>query len=199
MRKITFASFRLPMPFILLCFMVLLAGGASYRTLVPAAFYTMTQPTEEVLPSAEIGAKAPDFTLTLLDGSQTASLSSFSGRSVIVYFWATWCPHCREAAAQLKDLYEKHEEEGLAVLAVNILESPETVHQYLETVDLPFPILLDRHGDVSDRYLVRATPTFYLVDREGVLRDIIIGVPRRGALEGRLAPLFAVDEGESMN
>jgi len=124
----------------------------------------------------EIGKLAPDFQLNNLDG-QLVSLSDFRGRPVLVTFWTTWCPPCRSEMPFIQDTFtdKKWLDEGLVVLAIDIGESPSIVREFVKDYGLTFPMLLDIERDVSLEYHVRAIPTTFFIDREGMIRDIKIG------------------------
>ena len=124
----------------------------------------------------EIGNLAPDFQLDNLDG-QSISLSDSRGRLVLVNFWASWCPPCRSEMPFIQNIFtdKKWAEEGLVVLAIDIGESPSTVREFVKKEGLTFPVLLDIARDVSIEYYVRAIPTTFFIDREGIIREIKIG------------------------
>jgi peroxiredoxin len=124
----------------------------------------------------EIGNPAPDFQLDNLDG-QSISLSDSRGRLVLVNFWASWCPPCRSEMPFIQNIFtdKKWAEEGLIVLAIDIGESPSTVREFVKKEGLTFPVLLDIEREVSIEYYVRAIPTTYFIDREGIIRAIKIG------------------------
>ncbi len=137
-------------------------------------------------PLAQIGQPAPDFTLATPDG-QTFSLSSFRGRPVILYFWASWCSFCRSEMPGLNATFEtQRDANDLVVLGINILEDASTVRMYLQGLGVSFPVLLDLDGSTAQKYLVRALPSYYFVDRDGILRSRIIGIARPGQFRARL-------------
>ena len=116
-------------------------------------------PFQEKIPSE-------DFELALLGGGQT-SLTDHLGSVVFLNFWATWCPPCREEMPSMQVLYDELRDEGLEILAVNVLESEETAQGFIDENGFTYPVLLDTNGRVMLRYGVRAYPTTYIVDREG--------------------------------
>src|SRR6056297_878160 len=121
-------------------------------------------PFEEKIPSE-------DFELELLNGDP-GTLSEHTGKVVFLNFWATWCPPCREEMPSMQVLYDELREEGLEMLAVNVLENRETAQEFIDEQGFTYPVLLDRDGRVMLRYGVRAYPTTYMIDREGY----VIGV-----------------------
>ncbi len=154
--------------------LVLLAGLVwILRSSVPAS-----ATTGGLTPSPRVGFAAPDFTLELLGGGQV-SLSELRGKAVIVNLWASWCPPCRAEMPALQRVYEANRARGLEVLAVNSTyqDSEAGAARFVREFGLTFPIPLDRTGVVSQTYLLRALPTTYFIDGEGVIRKVVIGGP----------------------
>ncbi len=119
----------------------------------------------------------PDFTLPTLDGS-SITLSDLKGKVVLINFWTTWCPPCREEMPSLERLYRHFKYEKFTLLAVDIMEHPETVKTFAREYNLSFPILLDKKGEVSQKYAANALPTTYVIDKEGKAVGKAIG-PRK--------------------
>lgn len=137
-------------------------------------------------PMPEVGRRAPDFTLESLEG-EPVSLSSFQGRPVVINFWASWCPPCREEMPHLQAAVEADPE--LVVLAVDATHTErraEDVVAFVEHHGLTFPVALDPDGAVNELYLVRALPTSYFVDRSGIIRARYLGALTPRTLEENL-------------
>jgi len=111
---------------------------------------------------------APDFTLEDMDG-ETYTLSKLRGKVVMVNFWATWCPPCREEIPSMETVYQALQDKGFIVLAINQWETPDHVFSYMGQLDVypTFPILFDRDSNVSDSYGVKGLPTTLLIDKQG--------------------------------
>lgn len=148
------------------------------------------------LPVAPVpAAAAPDFSLPTLDG-QSVSLSQFRGKPVLINFWATWCPYCREELPALQATADRYGDD-IVILAVDSKESGETVRAFAETMALTFPILLDESGEVSDRlYQVRGIPTSFFVDADGVIVDRYVGPLDEATIDSYLQPLLAATDAE---
>ena len=124
----------------------------------------------------QVDKLAPDFKLQSLDG-QTVSLGDFRGKPVLLNFWATWCPPCRAEMPFLQEIYEDKEwsEKGLVILTIDIGENPSVVKEFMENYDLSFTVLLDTDQDVALEYNIRAIPTTFFIDKDGIIQDIKVG------------------------
>src|SRR5699024_786417 len=126
----------------------------------------------------ELGNIAPDFELETLEGEKV-KLSDYRGEKVIVNFWATWCPPCRDEIPDFKELYEK---EDVEILALNMGETKDKLDVVEEFVydeyEMEFPVLKEESGDLMDEYNVFAFPTSYMIDPDGHIQYV-----RPGAME----------------
>ncbi|MFD1031616.1 TlpA family protein disulfide reductase [Metaplanococcus flavidus] len=129
---------------------------------------------EAVETGLAVGETAPDFTLQTLDGEE-ASLSDFRGKPVFVNFWATWCPPCRAEMPDMEKLYGNMDIEVLAVNLTDTEKSEGDVASFVEETALTFPILMDTEGELSSAYNVKAYPTSYLIDGDGMISFIAYG------------------------
>ena len=134
--------------------------------------------TEGLIPSPREGFLAPEFTLEEVNGG-TITLSELRGNVVVVHLWASWCPPCRAEMPALQQVYEKNRDRGLEVLAVNTTyqDSEAEATAFVDEVGLSFPILLERTGDMARAYQLRAMPSTFFIDQEGVIRKVILGGP----------------------
>jgi len=145
----------------------------------------------EAVQKPEVGYLAPHFSLTGLD-NQVYKVEGKRNKPVILNFWASWCGPCRLEAPDLQKLYEKYKDE-IDVYGINVTsnDSPEAASAFVQTYKLTFPIPMDVAGTVSNRYLIQAFPTTYVVDTQGVVRKKIIGMIDAGTLELELRKLLA--------
>src|SRR5699024_7929269 len=123
----------------------------------------------------EKGKKAPDFELETLDG-ETVKLSDYKGEKVIVNFWATWRPPCRQEIPDLQKLYDNKDIEILAIDLTDTEQSMEDVEEFVfDEFEMTFPVLLDEESKRAALYQVMAYPTSYLVDSEGTMQFLAMG------------------------
>jgi peroxiredoxin len=131
------------------------------------------------------GQLAPDFELQDLQG-RTIRLSDYRGQVVLVNFWATWCGYCRTEFPEIQRAYERNQEAGLIVLAVNVQDRRESVEAYAQELGLTFPVLLDPLGRTSGSYRARGLPTSYFIDPEGLIVRKQVGPVDEAMIEGVL-------------
>ena len=133
---------------------------------------TSQQPASK---AGQVENVAPDFTLTDMQGQQV-SLSQFRGKVVILNFWATWCPPCREEMPSMERLYREFESKGLVMLAVNVDKNgKQAVAKFLQKTPHSFPILLDSDNIAQNAYGVFRFPESFIIDRNGIVVEKIIG------------------------
>ena len=113
-----------------------------------------------------VDSAAPDFRLKDLKG-RDVSLGSLRDRPVLLVFGTTWCPYCREEIPRIKEIYRQGREKRLEVLNIYINEQEAKVAAFAAKYELPYPVLLDKDGQVAERYQVRGVPTLVLLDRQG--------------------------------
>ncbi len=120
-----------------------------------------------------IGRPARDFTFALLSG-ETFTLSAQKGKVVLVDFWATWCPPCREGIVHLKKYYDIFKNRGFEIIGISLDSDRAKVDEYLATEKLKWKIAFSGKAwfdDTAKLYSVNLIPAYWLVDRRGVLRD----------------------------
>lgn len=166
---------------------LVLAGAWTWATRVPASAAGAQQ-----VASPRTGFPAPDFTLDTPAG-ESISLAGQRGQVVIVNLWASWCLPCRAEMPAIQKVYLANRERGLQVLAVNSTyqDSEPAAVAFAEELGLTFPILLDSDGAVSRRYLLRALPTTFFIDRQGIIRSVVVGGPlSEAALQSQVQALL---------
>ncbi|MGH0035552.1 MAG: TlpA family protein disulfide reductase [Myxococcota bacterium] len=130
---------------------------------------------------------APDFTLEQLGGG-SITLSSLRGRTVVIDFWATWCPPCEFQVPELNAFYQAHLASGqVEVLGVSVdTEGPEVVEAWIEEKGVEYPILLGS-AQLAREFGAVGFPTLAVVDPEGNIASRHVGLIERDDLEEELA------------
>lgn len=117
---------------------------------------------------------APDFSLTTFDG-ETITLSKLRGQVVIINFWASWCPPCRDEAAYLEATWRKYRDRGVILIGVDYVDTESNARAYLEEFDITYPNGPDVGQEIALAYRIKGVPETFYVDKEGQLRGVKIG------------------------
>lgn len=144
------------------------------------------------IPAPVVGSPAPPFALAAPDGA-TVSTADLRGRPVVLNFWATWCAPCRAEMPALQATAEQFAG-AVHVIGVNQGETAEQVTAFATAFGIAYPLVLDADDAVSRLYRVRALPTTFLIDADGVVRAVIPGAVSAAVLADRLNALVSRHE-----
>lgn len=161
---------------IFLSVIVILGGvsGAVYLTFGDREEVKKSSPAK-IEEAPKEGFLAPQFALHDLKGS-LVKLKDFEGKVVLLNFWATWCSPCRREIPSLEKLYQMRKDKGFEIVAVNAeVAPPSQIVSFAKKFEMSFPILLDSEGSVANDFWVRAIPTSFLLDKNGVIGWKIVG------------------------
>lgn len=134
---------------------------------------------------------APDFTLRTLDGD-VFRLSDQLGRVVVLNFWATWCPPCREEIPEFIELQDEFGKDRVLFVGVSLDHvGPGPVRDFTRQMEITYPIMID-DGPASEAYgPIASLPTTFLIGRDGQLEGYAYGMVTREMLEPLLEKLVA--------
>ena len=166
-----------------------LAAQTAAQTLAAQVITTPT-PTRNIPFGIAPGQLAFDFSLDDVSG-QRIQLSDLRGHPVVINFWATWCPPCRQELPALQSAYQRFRDQGVILLGVDLKENVETIQNFTAQFGLTYPLLLDRDGAVSERYQVRGIPTTVIVDADGVVSARHVGPLTEDKFAEYVSPLLA--------
>lgn len=125
-----------------------------------------------------VNVEVEDFQLNTIDHKQM-KLSDFKGKKVLINFWTTWCPPCKEEMPHLNEYYKEFaKEHNVEILAINITDEEilvSDVEKFAQKNNIKFPILLDETGKVSIDFRVISIPTSFIVNEEGNIIEKVTG------------------------
>jgi thiol-disulfide isomerase/thioredoxin len=146
--------------------------------------------TSAVLYSAGHRPLAPDFTATTLTGSRL-SFSSYRGRVVVLNFWGSWCPPCREEAPMLAVTAERYRSDGVAFLGVDVRDTPASALAFTRDFGIPYPSVNDASSVITLEFTsvvpIAGTPTTLVIDRTGHIAGAVFGAATAQELTDILA------------
>ena len=121
------------------------------------------------------GAVAPDFSLKDLSGHDLR-LSDLKGKVVLLNFWATWCPPCREEVPSLVSLNAQMTGKNFQMVTASIDEGgKEAIQEFFKTTGVTLPVLLDTERTVSKLYGTTGVPETFVIDKKGVIVKKVVG------------------------
>lgn len=143
-------------------------------------------------PVPKQGSAVPDFKAPGLDGMKH-TWSDLKGKPVILNFWGTYCPPCREEMPALQKQADKWASSGLVVIGMNVGESAVTVRSFTQQYKIRFPIYLDENDDIRKDFGVRQYPTTFFIRPDGKIHEIKVGAMNEGIIEQTVASMLAAD------
>lgn len=152
--------------------LLILLAGAAVLALTFGIVWLQSAKYEPLV----VGKIAPDFALTDLT-DKPVRLSDYRGKVVFLNFWATWCKPCREEMPSMEVLHKNFEKDGLVILAVSIdrVTTTKDIPPFVKGMNLTFPVLIDSWGYTDKPYKRMGVPETFIIDQQGIVREIIIG------------------------
>lgn len=145
----------------------LLIGGI-VAVIIVVAMNSLPDPVGKV----KEGEMAPDYVLQDMAGAEK---SLPKGKVVLLNFWATWCPPCRDEMPSMVELHHLKSKQGLVIAAASVDQKIDKLSAFVNEFKIPFQVLKDTDKTVSRRYGVLRYPESFLIDRSGKVRVHLIG------------------------
>jgi peroxiredoxin len=121
------------------------------------------------------------FSLENMEGD-LKSIEDYMGKIIFLNFWSGSCSLCVEELSVLDGFYRENQKETV-VIAVNLGEEKQEVDKFIENNNISYPVLLDLQKKVADIYRIQSTPTTYIIDKKGIIRNIHLGPMDRSKME----------------
>lgn len=170
----------------IIAFIIILIGATLlYNNLKNSSSALPQAPEQEV-------QMAPDFEITNSKG-ETVTLSDFKGKPLVINFWASWCPPCKEEMPYLQSAFDEHGEE-ITFLFIDLVdgsrETKEKGEEYINSQGFTFPIYFDSTGVASTNYGIRSIPTTFFINEAGEIVQTINGSMSQETLNSGLKKLL---------
>ncbi len=124
-----------------------------------------------------IGTEAADFTLSSIKSGKVNFTKIREGKSAILFFWATWCPHCRRELGELSEQAAQIEKKGIKIILIDIGETTKQVSSYLQKQNINFDVILDENQSLSEKYGLVGVPTLFFVNKNGKIKAVEYSFP----------------------
>ncbi len=119
-----------------------------------------------------VGKKSPDFEIFDYKDGKSLKADALDGQVVLLEFWATWCPACRASQPLLTQIARSRKDLRL----VSVTDEDEmTVQAFMKGKDFGYPVYIDKGQKATAAYQVASIPCFFLIDREGIVRRVVMG------------------------
>ena len=133
---------------------------------------------------------APDFSIAGFDG-ETVKLSDLRGQVVVINFWASWCPPCREEAPYLESTWRKYQDQGVFFIGVDYVDTEKKALAYIDEFDITYFNGPDAGTRIAQDYRMDGVPETYYVAKNGELRGTKIGPLFPPELDQKIEELLA--------
>jgi cytochrome c biogenesis protein CcmG/thiol:disulfide interchange protein DsbE len=180
---------RRPLLTVLALGIVIIAVSTLFLLLVPMGESEPGPSSTTVGGHPLLDEPAPEIDLLTLDGERF-TLSALRGRPVLINFWATWCPPCRDEFPLLADAYNEHAADGLEIVGVLSKDLVDGGRAFAEDMGATWPMVDDPDQVAWDDYLIAALPTSYFVDPDGIVRAFSLGGFTQHGLDTLLARIL---------
>jgi thiol-disulfide isomerase/thioredoxin len=149
------------------------------------------QPQEAAIAAGDIGSRLPEFSATDLQGRQISS-ADLRGKVVLVDFWATWCQPCKQEMPGYQKLADVYGSRGLLVIGLKLdtMADTEDPLRFAKKIGVHYPLVLAT-DDLKQKFGgIEGLPTTLLYDRQGILRNKVIGFEYATTFENELKTLL---------
>ncbi|MFC4599120.1 redoxin domain-containing protein [Cohnella hongkongensis] len=154
--------YRKPIQYVILAVVLLIGGYAIGNSLFSKSVVLAK------------GDMPPDFRLADLN-NEVHEMKDYAGKPLIINFWGTFCPPCRNEMPALQSQYDKWKGQGLELVGINLSEDRLTAESFIRQVGVHFPILLDKDKKTERQYGLKQYPTTFFIAPTGEIQEVVIG------------------------
>lgn len=122
-----------------------------------------------------VGKPAPAFTLADLAGHGSISLDQYTGKVVVLNFWASWCVPCKEENPALTEVWERYRDTDVVLVGIVFQDTVDAAREYTRRLGNTWPSAVDANGQVALSYGVFGPPETYFIGADGVIAGRHIG------------------------
>jgi thiol-disulfide isomerase/thioredoxin len=148
-------------------------------------------PKENLVAAGETGSRMPDFSMKDLQGRPISS-ADLRGKVVLIDFWATWCQPCKKEMPGYQRLLDRYGPRGFAVVGfkLDIMRDTEDPVRFAKKIGVRYPLVVAVDNLKQSFGGIEGIPTTLLYDRQGILREKVIGFEYTDVIESELKPLL---------
>ena len=121
-----------------------------------------------------VGKKAPSFVAPKV-GGQLVSLENYKNKPLVLNFWASWCPPCRDETPGMERIWRKYEDQGVVILGINVQDREKEAERYISEFGVTFSNALDLDGSITVDYGVTGLPVTFFIDNDSVVTGRWVG------------------------
>lgn len=130
-----------------------------------------------IVTSTQLGQQAKDFEIDILEGQAwlpkssngKVRLSDLRGRKVVLNFWASWCPTCKEEAIEIEKYWQRYRDTGIIVLGIAFQDTPEAAREFAKLHGKTYPLGIDTTGKTILDYGVYGAPESFIINENGII------------------------------
>ncbi|MCI0650002.1 MAG: TlpA family protein disulfide reductase [Chloroflexi bacterium] len=133
---------------------------------------------------------APDFSLALFNTGETLRLSDLRGKVVVLNFWASWCPPCRQEAPAFEQVWQAYKDQGVVFVGVDIWDTDQEAVKFLQEFGITYPTGPDPTGEIAIDYGLTGIPETYFITPDGMIAHKAIGIVQEETLAQTIEALL---------
>jgi cytochrome c biogenesis protein CcmG/thiol:disulfide interchange protein DsbE len=145
---------------------------------------------EEGGKAPHVGDAPPPFMLMAMEGGAVDYPSATAGKVVVVRFWATWCPFCKDEMKMIQTVWSQSRDKGFEVVAVNAGQDKGDIEGFIAKLGVTYPVLLDPGSKVTRQYGVTGLPMTLFIGRDGRVKGRILGETDEATFRRKLEELL---------